>query len=102
MDVPPLFFSACLKTCPAGLSQNVTNRNCLVCFESKIFAFGVIPRPLGFSGYSGQPQSSRNEKKMLIKVGYYDSLIIISSHRWVNLLCGLRGAAGGQITHCSL
>ena len=51
---PPLFFRK-LTSIPAGVSQYVTNENCLVCLESEKYAFGVTPRSLGSTWHSPQP-----------------------------------------------
>ena len=71
-----------LATIPAGVPQNVTNENCLECFESEKYAFGVTTRPrpgvhwVLWAALGDHPQSSFNPKILLIKVVGYDLLMI--------------------------
>ena len=52
---PPPFVRK-LTSVPPGISQNATNKGCLVRYESEKYAFWVPSRPLESIGHTGQLQ----------------------------------------------
>ena len=63
-----------LTSIPAGVSQNVSDESCLLCFESANYAFEVTDRLLQDGEFhraapGGQPQSSSNLKNFASQSG---------------------------------